>query len=598
MHVQLKQLSVALIVLLGVSGSVDCPCAADAQVIATDMPQAGATFTAPPLAITKPIAHQAGDDESKPAATMKRDVAAVDDAVLTGDIQPEGIEPLSYPYVYTTGTPFPGDGAFFHFPEDPPPPDQQFVERFPTALTWPNEPLGNFFAKILHSERYELHTELDDEPLGIQYIPDRPPLIVEWNERFLGPGELAPGTRIPTGAIWRPAFWVFGEYRTAVQHFDNGAAAPVSEWANRLDLFGQLNLSGTERILYGVRPFDKENAPGTARRFAGYDFNTGGTEGGNWDTQTAFFEGDIGEILPFLDPYDYKLLDYGFSVGRMPLLAQQGLLINEDRIDAVTLTRNTLNGWGNLNLRMTGVYAWDQVTRNSPLPGNPNERDNNSHMVALLTESDFFKRTVNVDFVYVDGDAVHGDLFAFGVSAIRRHYWHHNTYNTSLHVLGSFPINGETPYNQQGELLFAQVSWTPHHYLDLIYLNAFLSIDQFTSPARGPLMGSPLGQTGILFAGAGVGRYGAPIVAQTNNLAGASLGYQWFFDGTRKQLIWEIGGVGETDGGPNRAAAATGLRYQEAVGQHFIVVLEGFVAKRESLPQPGVGGRAELRVKF
>ena len=44
----------------------------------------------------------------------------------------------------------------------------------------------------------------------------------------------------------------------------------------------------------------------------------------------------------------------------------------DDRIDAVTVTRNTLYGHGNLNLRMTGVYAWDQISRNSPIAGNPN----------------------------------------------------------------------------------------------------------------------------------------------------------------------------------------------------------------------------------
>lgn len=509
--------------------------------------------------------------------------------------EPVGIDPERF---HTTGAPFPGDGGYFiEFPEDPPSAVERFVEVFPTALTWPNESLGNFLAKILRQDRYELHTELHAEPLGIQYVPDRPPLIIEWNELFLGPGPLAEGIRTPTGAIWRPAFWVWGEFRTAIQYFDNGVGDPAAEFANRLDLFGQINLSGTERIVYGVRPFDKENAAGTGRRFLGVDFRDGGLPGGNGDTQTLFFEGDVGEIFPGLDPYDFKLLDYGFSVGRMPLLAQQGLLINEDRIDAVTLTRNTLNGRGNLNLRMTGVYAWDQVTRNSPIAGNPNRRDNNSSMVALLTESDFFKRTVNFDVAYVEGDAVHGDVLAIGLSGIRRHYLHHNTYNTSLHLLASFPTNGVTPYADQGELLFAQISWTPHHYYDLVYLNAFLAIDRFTSPARGPLMGSPLGQTGILFAAAGLGRSGAPLGSRTNDLAGASLGYQWFFNESRSQMIWEVGGAAETDLGANRGVAGTGLRYQHAIGQHFIFVVDGSVAKRESA-ELGVGGRVEMRVKF
>ena len=209
--------------------------------------------------------------------------------------EPVGVDPERF---HTTGAPFPGDGGYFiEFPEDPPSAVERFVEVFPTALTWPNEPLGNFLAKILRQDRYELHTELHTEPLGIQFVPDRPPLIIEWNELFLGPGPLAEGIRTPTGAIWRPAFWVWGEFRTAIQYFDNGVGDPAAEFANRLDLFGQINLSGTERIVYGVRPFDKENAAGTGRRFLGADFRDGGLPGGNGDTQTLFFEGDVGEIF-------------------------------------------------------------------------------------------------------------------------------------------------------------------------------------------------------------------------------------------------------------------------------------------------------------
>ena len=114
------------------------------------------------------------------------------------------------------------------------------------------------------------------------------------------------------------------------------------------------------------------------------------------------------------------IFDYGFSVGRMPLLAQQGLLINEDMIDAATVTRNTLYGHGNLNLRATGVFAWRGINRNSPT-GRANEFDTASKMVALLTESDFAKRTVNLDAAYVYGSDGVGNLFAFAASSIRRH---------------------------------------------------------------------------------------------------------------------------------------------------------------------------------
>ena len=71
----------------------------------------------------------------------------------------------------------------------------------------------------------------------------------------------------------------------------------------------------------------------------------------------------VGEIFPCLDLLDQRGLDFGFSVGRMPLSAQQGLLINEDLVDAVTLTKNTISGNGILNLRVTGVYAWNYTFR-------------------------------------------------------------------------------------------------------------------------------------------------------------------------------------------------------------------------------------------
>ncbi|MCG8450118.1 MAG: hypothetical protein MI725_11140 [Pirellulales bacterium] len=482
------------------------------------------------------------------------------------------------------------------FPEEDIPLCWQCFEAVPTLLTWPDEPLGHLFETLLSTEHDKLKTDLDEKPIGLQPTPDRPPLILELNESFLAPGFLNDGLELPTGAVWRPSLWVFGQFRSAIQYFENhGAGRPVVESAHRLDLFGQVNFSGTERLLIGLRPLDEEEA--ARREFVSHDFNNGTTiDGWNADFQTLFFEGDFGEIFPWLDPYDSRLLDLGFSIGRMPLLAQQGLLINEDLIDAVTITRNTLNGHGNLNLRTTGVYAWDNINRNSPTT-QPNTVDPGSQMVAILTESDFYHNTVNLDVAYAYGDPAFGDVLAFGASAIRRIHGYHNTYNTSLHVLASFPTRATTPFADQGELLFAQTSWTPHHTEDLIYLNAFLAIDQFTSPTRGPLMGGPLGQTGIVFAAPGVGRAGAPVPVRTNNTAGASLGYQLFFEHTRRQLILEVGGQKETKGPQNLGAIATVLRYQQACGQHLIWIWDGFVGKREGV-NVSQGTRAEILIKF
>ncbi len=510
--------------------------------------------------------------------------------------------PFDEPSVWSSTEAADDVGLFIEFPAEKTPLRWELLEAIPAVLSWPDEPLGHFFEKVSHTTHVTLETDLEEDAIGQQPIPPRPRLLLELNERFLGPGFLKQGIEMPTGAVWRPSLWVFGQARTAIQYIDNQRPMdPTLEWPRRLDLFAQLNLSGTERILVGLRPMDEEEF--TRREFTSYDLRRGDwIDAWNAEFQTLFFEGDFGEIFPRLDPYDSHLLDFGFSVGRMPLLAQQGLLLAEDMIDAVTVTRNSLSGHGNLNLRMTGVFAWDSINRSSsraePAPLPPASfLDRSSKMVGLLTESDFYRSTVNADVVYVYGDDMFGDLIAFGASGIQRIHGYHNTYNTSLHVLASFPTHGTTPYADQGELLFAQTSWTPHHTEDLIYLNTFVAIDQYTSPARGPLAASPLGQTGILFANPGLGTTGPPLGVRTDDTIGAVLGYQLFFEGTRRQLIWEVGGFKEFRGPVNRGAIGTILRYQQAFGQHYILVLDGYVGKREAV-NISPGARVEILLKF
>lgn len=467
------------------------------------------------------------------------------------------------------------------------------TEAFLHALESPAVPMADFYEWLLHSEHVHPHTELDHHAIGIQAVPERPPLLLELNEDFLGPGFLEQGIELPTGAVWRPAFWVFGNFRTGVNYFDNGGGADLTEQANRLDLFGQLNLSGTERLLVGLRPLDEET--GAGRAFTGYDLRDGDSlDAWNAEIQTLFFEGDFGEIFPNLDPYDTKALDYGFSVGRQPMSFQQGLLLNEDRIDALTITRNTLNGGGILNFRGSFVYAWNEVNRHNLLGGNPDDRD--GQLIGFFTETDIYESTINADVAYTWSDNNIDDLIVFGVSGIQRINGFHNTYNSSLHFLASFPTNDETPLAGQGELLFHQFSWTPHHTNDLIFLNTFWGIDQFTSASRGTLAGGPLGQAGLLFSATGLGRYGAPLNNQATNVAGGSLGYQLFFNDTREQVVFEIGGRQDTDGADN-AAIATGMRYQKALDQHWFFIIDTFVTKREA-DAVGQGLRFEMQSKF
>ncbi|MEW4486754.1 hypothetical protein AB1L42_01655 [Thalassoglobus sp. JC818] len=462
------------------------------------------------------------------------------------------------------------------------------AELFPDFLTKFNKPLAKLSETVTCSEHDTVHTELVSYPIGLQEIPERPNLLIELNESFLAPGQLNQGIELPTGAVWRPSLWVFGTYRTGFNYLERTESSDVVEIAQRLDLFAQLNLSGTERVLLGLRPVDEETSSG--RRFLSYDFQDGKViDGWNADIQTLFFEGDFGELFPRLDPHDRHRFDIGFSVGRQPMSFQQGLLINEDRVDAVTATRNTISGNRLLNLRMTGVYVWDEIHRNN------NQLDSDAQLVGLFTESDFALSTINADIAYLHSQSSFGSQLAFGLSAIQRLHGFHNTYNTSVHVLGSIPTDGETSASGRGVLLFSQTSWTPHHTVDLIYLNGFWAIDQFTSPMRGTLAGGPLGQTGILFAAPGLGRFGAPLSNQASDVVGGSLGYQLFFDHTKQQIIFEVGGRQPT----NNVAAEFGFgtRYQKALDQHWILVIDGFASKQVGQHWTP-GARIELLAKF
>ena len=263
-------------------------------------------------------------------------------------------------------------------------------------------------------------------------------------------GTIPEGIELPTGAVWRPTLWVFGSNRLGVPYRDDqGGGRNFGSVVNRLALFGQLNFTGTERIQIGIRPTDEEEGRPllAGREYTSYFWKThtlaggrtiDGLDGWNGDLNVAYFEGQLDEIFPNLDPYDTEFLDLGFSVGRQAMSFQRGLMVNEDMIDAVTVTRNTLYGNGNLNLRVTGVFAWNRLTRVSPFP------NTDAKMYGIFTESDFRFNTLNVDIGFVnDPNRSNRDVLVAGISSTQRLVGYHNTYNSRFHILASWPTEGE-----------------------------------------------------------------------------------------------------------------------------------------------------------
>lgn len=432
---------------------------------------------------------------------------------------------------------------------------------------------------------------LTDEriPLQLEGFPKRPRPLLELGAHFLGSGTLKPGFELPTGAVWQPSLLLFGTYRTALQTFQVDGDR-VTEWANRLDLFANLQLTGTERLVVGFRPLDQDG------RFTSYTFRSDvpgideGTQNElNGEVTSAFFEGDFGEIFPNLSKRDFKETDVGFSAGRQPLLFQEGLLIN-DSIDGIGVTRNTLQPRHTSNFRATLFWGWNEVGRGS-VAGN---REDDAQLFALLTSTDLPASTVDADLVYVASDTDAGDLISGGVGAVQRL----GKLNTSFRVLASRAVDEETPFSTDGVLLFSEISYTPAATEDLVYVTTFWAMDEFSSAARGPSSGGPLGRAGINFASVGLGRAGAPLSSRARDVAGGAVGYQRFFARTRRQLILELGGRVGTTGDETDSVAGT-ARYQTAMGQHYVLVIDGFAGYRQGAgTQDLFGGRVELLVKF
>jgi len=435
-------------------------------------------------------------------------------------------------------------------------------------------------------------------------VPDRPGRLNIFGDPFLGTGHLQEGFRTPGGAIVQPSLYIYGTYRTALQSFHQPNSGQsfdtVNEWANRLDIFGNLQLTGTERIVIGLMPLDKREK----LQFTGYSFDpesdprgagidNGWVNGFNANVTTAFFEGEFGSVFRGIrgwEPENYKKWDVGFSVGRQPIAYQEGMLIN-DFVDAVGITANSIPVKGGSNLQITGLWGFGELNADNNL------EQGGRDLFGLFTSMDFPTSTVSVDAVYTNDSRTGNDGLFWAVSSVQRIGY----LNTAFRVLGSHASQQDSDAVSDGYLLFAQTSYTPAYTEDSVYLNVFWGIDHFASASRDPAAGGPLGQVGINFASPALGRYGSPISSRADESAGFALGREWLFDDSRKQFILELAGkhymADSGFGVTGNDVYSVAGRYQQAIGQHLILDLEVFAARFDT-GGDGNGARVELQYFF
>ena len=305
---------------------------------------------------------------------------------------------------------------------------------------------------------------------------------------------------------------------------------------------------------------------------------------------SLFFEGDVGSLFPKLDKAGIKPIDYGFTLGRQPLVFQEGILIN-DTVDAFGLVRNNLVLTGTSNLRISGMWSWNRLDRNdSSLNSDP-------HMFALFTSIDAHVSTFALDLIYVNDNDINGDGFYVGASAIQR-LKALGGLSTAFRINSSIAMDDEIPGNVigNGTLLTSEFSSIVHGSDDIVYLNPFVAIGNFTQAGREAIVGGPLANTGILFASASLSTYGAEINPFTDDVLGLALGYQAFWDNKRRNMVIEFAAKHDYNG-DNFSSFGFGFQLQQAVGQHVQLQLESYyVANGER--DDASGARAEIQIVY
>jgi len=452
---------------------------------------------------------------------------------------------------------------------------------------------GSYGGHGLHAEekKPESDSRISDKVINpiAENFPERPAPLIEWGDDLLGPGKLSEGFVSPTGAVWRPSLIVYGTFRSALQYFDTGGSQKFTEWANQLNLFANLSLTASERFVLGFRFLDGD--PTTGSNLTGYvfepDSNKGYVNGSNTQVERFFFEGDLAELFPGLDPDGTAGLDIGFSIGRQPISFQEGIIIN-DIIDSIGITQNSIRIGDTSNIRITALYGWGEVHRNGVL-------DNESELYGLFFASDHPSTSINIDLIYLDNQQGVVDRWFSGISFIQRIGLVNTAFRGFLSDTVSDPDN--TPL---ASLVTFEVSIIPVHTDDLVYINGYYGEDNFIQAGLEPGRSGPLSRIGIIYDGAGIGNYAAALTSNPGDSYGVSMGWQTFFGPLygkqRRQLIVEVGGRNDQSSLDNDSVALA-VRYQEAFGTRLVIRLDGFVAEH-SVASDNRGVRSEILIKF
>ena len=419
-------------------------------------------------------------------------------------------------------------------------------------------------------------------------VPTQHPWI-EWGRVWYGDGIT------PQGRDWfgemnlvRPKFYVYGDFRSGLQAGRN-AGGRADNWANRLNLDMDLQITDTERFHAFVGPIDKQN------RFTRWELIDGDLNYRNemnLTPATAFFEGDLGVMLGSAlnqsSPFDLPI-----SAGLLPLLFQNGIWM-EDAVSGVALAlparhSRSLN-WANFDVSFFAVF--DQINS----PAFADKSDAQAFGTAWFIEA--YGGYIETGYAYLNDRNDSSLSYHNATVSFTRRYFDRIS-NSVRVILNAGQDRAKSNRTADGGLLLVENSLITAAPLTVIpYANFFYGWNRPQSVARAGISGGILRNTGINFDTDGLNGF-PTLDASAADTAGGSVGIDLIGDDLDRQLLLELSYL--TPHGDRAFAQgdqyAVGARYQFPISNATLLrfdVMHGWRGNQDDV----YGTRMEYRWKF
>ncbi|MEM9185610.1 MAG: hypothetical protein AAGB00_03855 [Planctomycetota bacterium] len=432
------------------------------------------------------------------------------------------------------------------------------------------------------------------EELGIygdkRLVPTQRPLV-ELGVPFYDTGPV-PESKTwcgPTNLV-QPKLYVYGDYRVAYAQNTN-IAQEADVLAHRLNLEVDYWITSTERLHAFVGPF--QDAGKFMRVENGKYIEE--LELFNDNTDTLFFEGDLGQMLGGWE-HTQAPFDLPFTAGLVPLLLQNGVWALDTAWGAaVTIPARNSPRFDWSNFDVTFFAALDQVSSDA--------FDQAPHSGQFYGATAFIESRggyLEVGYAFVDDrHGVGRGYHNVGVSYTRRYL--NRVSNSVRLIVNAGQDLPKADRTADGVLLLVENSFlTKHPYTVVPYVNFWAGFDRPQPLARAAAFGGVLFNTGILFQVDGL--TGFPTLdATANNTTGAAVGVDLLGEAFDQQLIAEAAvlhafGDDATRNAPGNQYGV-GVRWQLPLDEARLIrvdAMHGFTEDARDI----MGVRVEYRWKF